>query len=94
MVLPYFILSIGAGAILESKANFNIINNWVGQGKRSILFASALGAFLPGCACATMPMAEGLLRRGAKLGTITAFMMTSPLLAPTNNHTNLCIIRD
>ena len=27
-------------------------------------------------------MAEGLLRRGAKLGTITAFMMTSPLLAP------------
>ena len=67
MVLPYFILSIGAGALLESKANFNFIYNWLGKGVRSIFFASTLGAILPGCACATMPMAEGLLRKGHDL---------------------------
>ena len=49
---------------------------------KSIIFASVLGAILPGCACATMPMAEGLARKGAKLGTTAAFIMTSPLLAP------------
>ena len=82
MVLPYFLLGISAGAILESKTNFNFIYKVLGQGKKSIIFASVLGAILPGCACATMPMAEGLARKGAKLGTTAAFIMTSPLLAP------------
>ena len=39
MVLPYFVLSIGAGAILESKANFNIINDWVGKGKKEAFYS-------------------------------------------------------
>ncbi len=82
MVLPYFILGIGAGALLESTANFDFIYKLLGKGRPSIAFASLLGAILPGCACATMPMAEGLLRKGAKLGTVCAFIMTSPLLAP------------
>lgn len=82
MVLPYFILGIGAGALLESKGNFDFISQFLGQGKRSIIYASMLGAILPGCACATMPMAEGLLRKGARLGTACAFIFTSPLLAP------------
>ena len=82
MVLPYFILGTGAGALLESKANFNLIYRFLGQGKKSIIYASFLGALLPGCACATMPMAEGLLRKGAKLSTTCAFILTSPLLAP------------
>ncbi len=82
IVLPYFIIGITAGALLEAKANFDVIDKFLGKGKRSIVSASILGAILPGCACATMPMAEGLLRKGAKMGTVTAFIMTSPLLAP------------
>ncbi len=82
MVAPFFILGISIGAILESTANFNFIYKLLGKGKRSILYASVLGGLLPGCACATMPMAEGLLRKGAKLSTACAFIITSPLLAP------------
>ncbi len=82
MVLPYFIIGVSVGAVLESTANFEFIYKLLGKGKRSILYASLLGGFLPGCACATMPMAEGLIRRGAKLGTACAFIITSPLLAP------------
>ena len=82
IVLPYFIAGITAGAFLEAKANFEMIDKFLGKGKKSIISASILGAILPGCACATMPMAEGLLRKGAKMGTVTAFIMTSPLLAP------------
>jgi uncharacterized membrane protein YraQ (UPF0718 family) len=82
MVLPYFLLGIGVGALFESKGNFGFISRFLGQGKRSIAYASLMGAILPGCACATMPMAEGLLRKGARLSTACAFIFTSPLLAP------------
>ena len=82
VVLPYFIIGIVFGALLEAKLNFNIIYNYLNLGKKSIFIASILGAILPGCACATMPMAEGLRRKGAKMGTLAAFMFTSPLLAP------------
>ena len=82
MVLPYFFLGITAGALLESKGNFDFIDRWLGKGKKTIFFASILGAILPGCACATMPMTEGLIRKGARIGTVTAFTMTSPLLSP------------
>lgn len=82
MILPYFCLGILFGALLESKANFNIIHKFLNKGKRSIVAASTLGGILPGCACATIPMAEGLLRKNARLATVVAFIFTSPLLAP------------
>ncbi len=44
--------------------------------------ASLLGMLMPGCACATMPMAEGLRRKGADLGTVTSFLLASPLASP------------
>ena len=82
MVLPFFITGIAFGALLESTVKFNFIYRHLNQGKLSILYATFLGGILPGCACATVPMAEGLRRRGAKIETLGAFMLTSPLLAP------------
>ena len=82
MVLPFFIAGIAFGALLESTVKFNFIYKHLNQGKRSIIYATFIGALLPGCACATIPMAEGLRRRGAKLATLGSFMLTSPLLAP------------
>jgi uncharacterized membrane protein YraQ (UPF0718 family) len=82
MVAPYFILGIGVGAFLETKANLNMVYNALKKGPISIIYASIFGAILPGCACATMPMAEGLIRRGASVSTAAAFTLTSPLLAP------------
>lgn len=81
-ILPFFILGIIFGAFLESTVKFNFIYKYLNQGRRSILYGTILGGILPGCACATIPMAEGLRRKGAKMATIGAFMLTSPLLAP------------
>ncbi|MHB0997500.1 MAG: permease, partial [Elusimicrobiales bacterium] len=48
----------------------------------SMAKASVLGMVMPGCSCATMPMAEGLRRKGADLGTVTSFLLASPLVSP------------
>jgi len=45
--------------------------------------AVVAAALLPGCSCATMPMASGMRDTGApRLGTTTAFIFMSPLLSP------------
>ncbi len=80
-VFPAFIVATAVGAWLESRAPLHRITHWL-QSRYAIPLASVLGALLPGCACATIPLTEGLLRRGATLGTLATFMLTSPLLAP------------
>ncbi len=82
MVLPYFIVGILFGALLESVIPSDFFNRFKAKGIRGIIGLSIVGAILPGCACATIPMAEGIKRRGADIGSLGAFMLTSPLLAP------------
>lgn len=80
-VLPYFALGVLAGALLKSYARQERITRHMEGNALSVFWASLAGALLPGCACATMPMAQGLVGK-ARLGTITAFIMISPLLSP------------
>ena len=82
MVFPYFILSIGAGAILESKANFNIINDWVGKGKRSILFRKCTWRIFTRLCLCNNANGGGLLRRGATTWNHHGIYDDIPLLAP------------
>ncbi|MDP2923993.1 MAG: permease [Candidatus Omnitrophota bacterium] len=81
-VIPYFILGTAFGAILKSYLKPDFAFKYLNRGFFSVINASILGAVLPGCACATMPMAEGLKEKGAKLGTVASFIMASPLLSP------------
>ncbi|MEM4380370.1 MAG: permease [Thermoplasmatales archaeon] len=81
-VTPYFLLGVIFGAALQTYSKGDLAFRYLSRGNSSIINASILGAILPGCACATMPMAEGLKRQGANLGTVTAFIMMSPLLSP------------
>jgi uncharacterized membrane protein YraQ (UPF0718 family) len=81
-VLPYFLLGAATAAALKVYAPSRWTARLLTSGPRSVWLASVLAAVLPGCSCATGPMAEGLHRQGARLGTITAFLMMSPLLAP------------
>lgn len=54
-----------------------------GSGLKPLLVAVGAAALLPGCSCATTPMASGLKDTGApRLGTTTAFIFMSPLLSP------------
>lgn len=83
-VLPFFLLGAFAGAALQtflsdrwSQAIFG------GRGARPLFAAVAAGALLPGCSCTTIPMASGLRgTQGARLGTVAAFILVSPLLSP------------
>ncbi len=82
LVLPYFLVGAVAGALLEVYLKPETTLKYFGRGVGSIVNASLLGAILPGCSCATMPMAASLKSSGARLGTIGAFIMVSPLLSP------------
>lgn len=81
-VIPYFILGAMFGAFLKSYIKPDLAVKYLNRGFSSIINAALLGAILPGCACATMPMAEGLKEKKASLGTIASFIMVSPLLSP------------
>ncbi|MDX2225806.1 MAG: permease, partial [Verrucomicrobiae bacterium] len=48
----------------------------------SLVTAIAAGSLLPGCAMTTMPIAASLRERGARLGTLTCFIMIAPILSP------------
>ena len=60
-----------------------MISKWVGaeSGFRGILIGTALGGLTPGGPYVTMPIAAGLLRTGANVGTMVAFVTAWSLLA-------------
>lgn len=81
-VAPYFLLGALFGALLTVYVKPAWSARFLARGASSVFYASLLGALLPGCSCATMPMAEGVKTQGARLGTVTAFIIISPLLSP------------
>lgn len=81
-VLPYFLAGAAFGAALDVWLKPEFALRHLRGGWLSMAKASVLGMIMPGCACATMPMAEGLRRKGADLGTVTSFLLASPLASP------------
>ena len=80
--VPLFLLGAVLGAGLEAWLKTGWVERWIGSGHRSVSAAALAGAVLPGCAMSTMPLAQSLRRRGAALGTLTAFIMIAPILSP------------
>jgi len=83
-VLPFFLIGAIAGAALQA----SLLRKWSerilgGRGIRPLLVAISAAALLPGCSCATMPMAAGIKDAGApRIGAVAAFIFMSPLLSP------------
>ncbi|OGR75946.1 MAG: hypothetical protein A2X32_10130 [Elusimicrobia bacterium GWC2_64_44] len=82
MVLPYFLGGAAFGAALDVFLKPDFALKHLRGGWASMAKAAVLGMVMPGCSCATMPMAEGLRRKGADLGTVTSFLLASPLVSP------------
>ncbi len=82
MVLPYFLGGAAFGAALDVFLKPEFALKHLKGGWLSMAKAAVLGMVMPGCSCATMPMAEGLRRKGADLGTVTSFLLASPLVSP------------
>lgn len=81
-VLPYFLGGAAFGAALDVYLKPEFALKHLRGGWLSMFKAALLGMIMPGCSCATMPMAEGLRRKGADLGTVTSFLLASPLASP------------
>lgn len=81
-VLPYLLLGAATSAAVQAYISPRWATRALGGGARSVWLATLAAAVLPGCACASAPMAGAIRRQGARLGTVTAFLMMSPLLAP------------
>ena len=82
LVLPYFLGGAAVGAALDVFVKPEFALKHLRGGWLSMAKASILGMVMPGCSCATMPMAAGLRRKGADLGTVTSFLLASPLVSP------------
>lgn len=79
---PWFFGGALLGAAMQAFLRPGWVTPWVGSQRASVLNAAVAGALLPGCCMATMPLAASLKSHGARLGTLTAFVMISPILSP------------
>jgi uncharacterized membrane protein YraQ (UPF0718 family) len=75
-ILPLLILSFIVAGMVEVLIPKEIISKWVGEesGIRGILIGTVAGSLIPGGPYVSLPVATGLLRSGASVGTIVAFL--------------------
>lgn len=82
MALPFFVLAIVLSSFIETRFSLSTAKIYLNKGKISLLYSALLGASLPGCACATVPIAKSLKAKGVRLPALATFMMVSPLIGP------------
>ena len=82
-ITPLLIFSFIIAGMIQVLAPHEMISRWVGaeSGFRGILIGTAIGGLTPGGPFVTLPIAAGLLRTGAGIGTMVAFMTGWSLLA-------------
>lgn len=82
-IVPLLIFALIVAGMVQVLLPQEMISKWVGaeSGFRGLLIGTAMGGFTPGGPFVSMPIAAGLLRAGASLGTMVAFMTAWSLLA-------------
>jgi uncharacterized membrane protein YraQ (UPF0718 family) len=75
-ILPMLICAFIIAGMVQVFVPQEIISGWVGResGIRGILIGTVAGAFTPGGPYTSLPIAAGLLRSGAGMGTMVAFL--------------------
>lgn len=80
---PYVVLGFIIAGVLHQWVPRNLLQRHLGgQGGLPLLKGVGIGALLPICSCGTIPLGIGLYRCGAAIGTILAFITSSPVLSP------------
>ncbi len=82
-IIPLLIFAFIIAGMIPILVSQEIISGWVGteSGFRGLLVGTAIGAFLPGGPYISLPIAAGLLRVGASVGTMVALLTAWSLLA-------------
>jgi uncharacterized membrane protein YraQ (UPF0718 family) len=74
--LPLLICAFIVAGMVQTLVPAELISKWVGaeSGWRGILIGTVVGGFAPGGPYVSLPIAAGLLKSGAGVGTMVAFM--------------------
>ncbi len=82
-IIPLLIFAFIVAGMVQTLIPREIISRWVGveSGFRGILIGTLMGSLTPGGPFVTMPIAAGLLRTGASVGTMVAFVTAWSLVA-------------
>ncbi len=75
-ITPLLIFSFIVAGMVQHLIPTEIISKWVGaeSGWRGLLIGTAMGSLMPGGPFVSLPIAAGLLRAGASIGTMVAFL--------------------
>ncbi len=82
-IAPLLIFAFIVAGMVQYLVPVEVISKWIGteSGFRGILIGTLMGSLTPGGPFVSMPIAAGLLRTGASIGTMVAFMTAWSLLA-------------
>ena len=82
-IIPLLVLAFVVAGMAQLLIPHEVISRWLGveSGLRGILIGSVLGGLAPGGPYVSMPLAAALLRTGAGVGTMVAFLTGWSLLA-------------
>jgi uncharacterized membrane protein YraQ (UPF0718 family) len=82
-ILPLLIFAFIVAGMIQILLPPELLSRWIGaeSGIRGILIGSVAGGFAPGGPFVSLPIAAGLLRSGASVGTMVAFITGWSLLA-------------
>jgi uncharacterized membrane protein YraQ (UPF0718 family) len=82
-ILPLFLFAFVTAGLVQVLIPREVIAEWVGDesGIRGILIGTLAGAFTPGGPYVSLPVAAGLLKAGAGMGTMVAFLASWSLIA-------------
>ena len=82
-IVPLLVFAFIVAGMVQILVPIEMISKWVGaeSGFRGILIGTAVGGLMPGGPYVSLPIAAGLLRAGAGIGTMVALITAWSLLA-------------
>lgn len=82
-ILPLLVFAFIAAGMVQVLLPQELMSRWVGEesGLRGILIGTVAGGLTPGGPYVSLPLAAGLLRAGAGVGTMVAFISAWSLWA-------------
>ena len=82
-MLPLLFFAFVVAGMLQTLIPREIVSRWIGveSGLRGILIGTVIGGLMPGGPMTSLPIAAGLLRMGASVGTMVALITGWSLLA-------------
>lgn len=82
-IIPLLVFAFIIAGLVQHVLPRDLLSRWIGEesGLRGILIGTLGGAITPGGPYVSMPIAAGLLKAGASMGTMVAFLTSWSLVA-------------